>query len=94
MTFVRLTALFSIIILSGLGLQSCSKKAGADRSLQSAKRFYAEGDFAAAEIELKNVFKADPRNIEAIRITPPLHPSPIPSTAPPSAPPQKQIPAA
>jgi len=55
----------SLLLLSSL--TGCTKEAKTERKLASAKEHLSKGDYAAAEIEYKNVLDMDPGNSKALR---------------------------
>ncbi len=63
---MKLPLEIGILFLSAL-LVGCTQEAKVGRKMESALKHYAADDFAAAEIELKNVLALEPRNPEALK---------------------------
>jgi tetratricopeptide (TPR) repeat protein len=58
---------FTTVIIFIFTLPSCSKEAKTERSLDAAMKHFEKGDYAAAEIELKNAMNTDPANPAALK---------------------------
>ena len=54
-----------VIVIMGCVLLACGESTTATEYLNNAKRYLADGEPAAATIELKNVLKSDAKNAEA-----------------------------
>ena len=58
---------FATVIIFIFTLSGCSKEAKTERSLDAALKHFEKGDYAAAEIELKNAMNTDAANPTALK---------------------------
>lgn len=55
----------AIVLL--ISMPACTREARKERAIKTAAELYRKGDYAAAEIEIKNALKADPGSSRAIK---------------------------